>query len=313
MGREAEPQRQPASAARQVVGEVGRVPLRTGPVAVVGMQHVQVLGVLGVGAPTDLRVAVQQGARVERREQPLVGIDDEAVGGLDAGEAVASARRREGRPAVGAVDVHPRVQHGTCRGGRREVVDDAGVGRPGRGDDGEQPGPIVVRQCAERGLEGRAREATDRIGRHRHDVGVHRPRRGGDRGVGAAGRHDQPARAVHRPVGSLPPAPARRDEGAQVAGRAATDEHAAGRRREAGEVGDPAQRLVLGVDGPAALQPRAAVDARRPDDEVEQDRRFGRCRRARTTRSGGDRRRCTPAPARRRRPSVRRAHRCHPG
>ena len=30
--------------------------------------------------------------------------------------------------------------------------------------------------------------------------------------------------------------------------------------RQAGEVGDPAQRLVLGVDGTGALEPRAAVD-----------------------------------------------------
>ena len=37
-----------------------------------------------------------------------------------------------------------------------------------------------------------------------------------------------------------------------------------------GEVGDPAQRLVLGVDRAGALQPRAAVDRRRADDEVEQ-------------------------------------------
>ena len=53
-----------------------------------GVEHVQVGGVLGVGPPADLWLPVQQGTRVERREQPLVGVDDEAVGRLDPGEAV---------------------------------------------------------------------------------------------------------------------------------------------------------------------------------------------------------------------------------
>jgi hypothetical protein len=73
--------------------------------------------------------------------------------------------------------------------------------------------------------------------------------------------------------------PAGGDECAQVAGGPAADEHAAGSVREAGEVGDPAQRLVLGVDGAGALEPRSGVDARRTDHEVEQDRRLGRGRR----------------------------------
>ena len=44
----------------------------------------------------------------------------------------------------------------------------------------------------------------------------------------------------------------RGDERREVAGRAAGHEAAAGRRREVGEVGQPAQRLVLGVDRAAA-------------------------------------------------------------
>ena len=43
------------------------------------------------------------------------------------------------------------------------------------------------------------------------------------------------------------------------------------------EVGDPAQRLVLGEHGAGTLHPRAPVDRRRSDDEIEQDRRLGRC------------------------------------
>jgi hypothetical protein len=50
---------------------------------------------------------------------------------------------------------------------------------------------------------------------------------------------------------------------------------APGRRRQSGEVGEPPQRLVLGVHGPGALEPRAAVDARGGHDHVEQRGGFG--------------------------------------
>ena len=88
------------------------------------VEHVEVLGVLGVGGPGDARVAVEQRAAVERGEQPLVRIDDEAVGALDAGEAV------RGRSARRAPRRRRRRRRGTtCRslgahvGGAGEVVD----------------------------------------------------------------------------------------------------------------------------------------------------------------------------------------------
>ena len=61
----------------------------------------------------------------------------------------------------------------------------------------------------------------------------------------------------------------RGDEGREVADRPAGREDAAGAGRHPDEVGDPAQRLVLGVDRAGALEPRARVDRRGPDDEVE--------------------------------------------
>ena len=66
-------------------------------------------------------------------------------------------------------------------------------------------------------------------------------------------------------------------------------------RRQPSEVGDPAQRLVLGIDGSGALEPGAAVDRGRPDHEVEHRRRLGGRARdeaevARVV--GGDARRC---------------------
>ena len=53
-------------------------------------------------------------------------------------------------------------------------------------------------------------------------------------------------------------------------------EAAAGLRRHPGEIGHPAQRLVLGVDRARAFEPAAAVERRGADDQVEQRRRFGR-------------------------------------
>lgn len=82
VGREGEPEGQAAGAAREVRGEVGRA-----PVARLG-QGVEVLGVLRVRAAAEIGVAVDERARVERREQPLVRVDDERVGAFDPCEAV---------------------------------------------------------------------------------------------------------------------------------------------------------------------------------------------------------------------------------
>ena len=105
----------------------------------------------------------------------------------------------------------------------------------------------------------------------------------------------QPAGAVVAAVGALPPAVPGGDQRAEVAGGATADEHAAGVGGQAGEVGDVAQRLVLGEHRAAALQPRAGVDAGRADDEIEQDRRLGRCGRHERQEArvvDGDARRC---------------------
>ena len=103
---EAEPQRQASRPTREVVGVVARVPRFVGRVG--GVEHVEVLGVLRVRPTGDRRIAVQQRARVERREEPLVWIDDEAVGAFDPVETSADTRRGERCAAVRAVDVEPR-------------------------------------------------------------------------------------------------------------------------------------------------------------------------------------------------------------
>ena len=69
----------------------------------------------------------------------------------------------------------------------------------------------------------------------------------------------------------------------------------AGRGWKTGQFGDPAQRLIFGVDRPGALEPRSAVDIRRADEHVERS-----CRRRWRTRDegpgiAGGRRTGTPA------------------
>jgi hypothetical protein len=207
-----------------MVGVVAGVPRFV--VGILGVQHIEVLGVLGVGGPCDDRVAVEQRTRVERGEQPLVGIDDEAVGAFDPLEAVAHARRRERGAPVGAVDVEPRVDGGGGVGGAGEVVDHADVGRSRGGDDGEHA-VTVVAEAGDHLTKRIGPHLTALAGGNHHDVGVHRAGGLGDRRVRARRRDHQPACPVVGPVGAVAPPPAGGDQGAEVAGGAAADEHAA--------------------------------------------------------------------------------------
>ncbi|MEI2704488.1 MAG: hypothetical protein V9E89_04315 [Ilumatobacteraceae bacterium] len=108
------------------------------------------------------------------------------------------------------------------------------------------------------------------VGGDADDIGIHRPRPRGDAAVRPGAGQDEAAGAVVAPAGPEAPGEACRDQGAEVAGGAAADEHAAGLRGQAGQVGEVAQRLVLGEHGTAPFQPRSGVDARRPDDQIEQ-------------------------------------------
>jgi hypothetical protein len=87
MQREGEPQRHPTGPAGELEAEIARV-VRV----IVGAQHVDVGAVLGVHFAGQVRLPVHQRARSGGREQPLVRIDDERVGPLDAREAFAQFR-----------------------------------------------------------------------------------------------------------------------------------------------------------------------------------------------------------------------------
>ena len=111
---EREPERQPARPPGEVDGVVGRVPARC------RLDRVEVAGVLRVGRARQLGPAVQERAAVERREEPLVRVDDERVGALDPGE--------RGRAPTGAASAAPPYAPSTCNHRPRSVahVGDAG-------------------------------------------------------------------------------------------------------------------------------------------------------------------------------------------
>ena len=90
---------------------------------------------LRVDGPGQRRIPVEQRARVERREQPLVRVDHQRVDPFDAGELGPGTGCAESGAAVRGVDVEP---HAALRGDVGEpgqVVDDAGVRGPGRRGD----------------------------------------------------------------------------------------------------------------------------------------------------------------------------------
>ena len=163
--------------------------------------------------------------------------------------------------------MHPQVRRCAQLGDGVELVDGAGVGGAEVGDDGEEA-------AARAGLgDGRAqrstRQAPPLVGGDEHDVDVHHPGGGVDRGVGigSGGEAPPPSRRITpQEAGGV----AGRHEGRQVGGRAPADEAPAGALGEPGEVGEPLQRLVLGRDRPGAALPQPAEDARGADDEVEQ-------------------------------------------
>ncbi len=253
------------------MGEVARVPLTFG----IGVQYVEVLGVLGVGAASQQGIAVEQGAAVERREQPLVGVDDETVGTFDATEPVAHARCQKAGAAVRPVDVEPHTQLVGNVGRRGKVVDDTGVGGATRGHDGEHPITVDGVERGHGGPQVLDVEPALGVGRNLHLIGVHRPAGLSDAAVSALGRDDQAPGAVLATASAFAPAVAGSYQGAEVARRAATDEDPSRLGGEPSSIGQIAQRLVLGEHGAAALHPGAAIDAARPDDEVEEDARFG--------------------------------------
>ena len=146
--------------------------------------------------PRDGGVAIDQRAGVERREEPLVGIDDERIRPVDASEAVTDGRRDERGPTVRPVHVQPDAALPADVGDTGEVVHDARVRRSGARHDREEPVGVGV---VERSGQALARQPPALVVRDLDQIDVHHGRRRGDRGVrGVRGRDRPPRRAFRR-------------------------------------------------------------------------------------------------------------------
>ena len=138
---------EPDAQAPEGAGELG------GVLGVVGQAHVgevlEVLGARRVGVFEDRTVPHDQTAAAVGQEHPLVGVEGDGVGSLDALESLVAALGELEEAAVGGVDVEPEVVLLGEVGQVVQGVDGAGVGGAGAGDD-EERGRVAL----DGGLEG---------------------------------------------------------------------------------------------------------------------------------------------------------------
>ncbi len=240
---------------------------------------------LGVGRPGQLGAAVEQGGAVERGEQPLVRVDHERVGPLDRRR---SAAGRSARPA-------PRRRRRRRRGTRGRGRRPRRPRRPGRRRCRRwwcrrwRPPRTGRRSRSAVGRSSPSRVAAraSPVSRPRSSTGASITSMSMTRAVEAIDEWASAEATMRQRAGRSSPAAAR---ASAAAWRAATSalrlpaeppdtKHPPADGGQAGQVGDPAQGLVLGVHRAGALEPRAAVDRRRADHQVEQGRRLGRGRR----------------------------------
>jgi hypothetical protein len=206
MGREPEPERQPPWSPGELEREVARVAAVvdvrgaapsagsvTVPIAapITATEHLEVPGALTVSSPRGRRVAVDERTRVVGREEPLVRIDDEAVGVLDTRHARSQSLRQEAREAIRAIHVEPPRVLARDGGDARQVVDRTSVRRPDRRDECDHAcGRGHVDALDPRG-ERITRQASGSIRWDRDEFDVHHARRGCDAAVHLLrGEHD---------------------------------------------------------------------------------------------------------------------------
>ena len=133
---ERQPDLERARAARELepaVGEVDLVVLHHGVLEVVGRDLER--------AAQQAPVADQQAAAPERLVEPLVRVERDRVGQLDAAQRLAAALGDRREPAVGGVDVEPHAALAADGGQLGQRVDRAGVRGAGAADDEQRLAP----------------------------------------------------------------------------------------------------------------------------------------------------------------------------
>ena len=250
-------------------GEVRGIPLVV--LVVVGVQDVEVARLLGQNLARDRGIAVDQRRAVQRREEPLVGVHDEAVGVAKPGEEMAVGGREDRSAPVGAVDVEPQAVLPRETAEALDVVDDAGVRGPRGGDYADHAlGTFVLGEGL---LEVGAGEAVV-VGLDQQRVDAEHVQGLADARVGVGG--DGEAQQVRRDLGAIAASDVASDgEAREVAHRATRDECAARALGHSGALGEEGQGLVLGLDDAGRLEPAGAVEPRAGHDHVEKQRVLG--------------------------------------
>ena len=106
----------------------------------------QVFGHQAEGGAQRFGMPAIEGAEVEGREQPFVGVHHQRVGALAAGQNVAEFGQHGGGPGIGGIDVQPHLLGGADLGDGRNRVHAGGGRGPHRGHRAErQPaaGPVL--------------------------------------------------------------------------------------------------------------------------------------------------------------------------
>ncbi len=222
--------------------------------------------------PGQMGLPVDEGGAVEGGEEPLVGVHHERVRQFHAFEPVARRRGEEGGAPVGPVHVEPQGPLPGHPPHPGQVVDDAGVGGATGGHHGDDVGgPGMTVQGGGQSGSGEVVVVTPDEQR----LHPQHPERFAHRGVGfLADGHHRPGRSP------FPEAVARGVPGhhqrRQVARRSAGDEASSRPFREAGQLAEDPERLVLGGDGTGGLHPRCPLERGAGHHHVEEQGRLGR-------------------------------------
>ncbi len=259
-------ERQPDPEAPVGLRELGAVDVEVDQVRVLLLGG-HVVASEGVGAAQGLAVAHQERAGAVGQEEPLVGIEDQRVGELEAGEGFPAAFGQAEEGPVGAVHVQPEPLLPGEAGELGQGVDGAGVDRAGvaHHQEGGEAAAAVLGHRLGQGVEADAEGPV-----RRHLAGVRRREAREGRGLGqrVVGLVGEVEGAREERLGE--PVAAGGHEGRQVGHGAAARQEPPGLRRKAHEPGEPGEDVRLELHQGRGGGEDAGVAVDRVADQVGQ-------------------------------------------
>jgi hypothetical protein len=248
-----------AARARELEPAIGEVrPRLCGDVA-------EIVGRDGERALEPVGLANEQGAALDRLEEPLVRVERHRVGPVDARKRAPAALGENGEPAVRGVDVEPHVGLAAQVGELAQRVDGARVGRAGVRAHGErgEPAPAIG---VDRGGERRERQPESRVdGKHAHSLGAKPEHACGPRHRRVTlARHVDDEVIAHRTGAPL----ARARERGEVGRRPTAEEDSRRVGGVADPVGEPSEHGELELRRARRADPPRRVGVERAHDEV---------------------------------------------